>query len=518
MAAELWDILDFLDTLPDFAELDEATRNDLPRRMQVRYLRHDSPLDESHEGGAWLLRVGAIEVRDNLDGHLIDRVAEGGLILSERLEERHQGAVLIEDSLLYHLPRSTLAWLRSRQPDWPGPSEQDGAIHHAEPASKDAAEPLETRLSELPLPTVPICLGKLSIRAAARLMRDSHSDTLLVEDEEGTLCGILTDRDLRNRVLAEDTDPSQPVHTISSSPVRCIEHTRPVIEALNLLHREGIHHLPVLDEQGKPCWLFSDDSLGALLGDPGIHAGKRLERAHDLDELEQAWRLTPEPLNQPATIPVHVRLAQYNQQLLRLLNRATRLLDLQSPPTPAGALADHELLPRMSLPLNHVSPPLADWLIRIGLPHREPNSKIQAATTEAPIGFFRDQIIDRAGETHDTLNLMTQIVAPIRAIAASLLPESRLSEDEPAIKDEGSRTIALLRLAAQRHPDQPQFAALIRACDHAWLLAMRANQALPAGQYHQEPVIAVADLSPADRHILRQGLHALTDLNGSTPT
>lgn len=515
MAAELWDILDFLDTLPDFAELDEATRNDLPRRMQVRYLRHDSPLDESHEGGAWLLRVGAIEVRDNLDGHLIDRVAEGGLILSERLGERHQAAVLIEDSLLYHLPRSTLAWLRSREPGWPGPSEQDGAIHHAEPASKDAAEPLEILLSELPLPSVPICLGKLSIRAAARLMRDSHSDTLLVEDEHGALCGIVTDRDLRNRVLAEDTEPSQPVHTISSGPVRCIEHNRPVIEALNLLHREAIHHLPVLDGHGKPCWLFSDDILGALLGDPGIHAGKRLERAHDLDELEQAWRLTPEPLDQPATIPVHVRLAQYNQQLLRLLNRAAQLLELQSPPTPIGALADHELLPRIALPLTQVAEPLADWLIRIGLPHREPTTNSRPSAAEAPIGFFRDRVIDRTGAAHDSLNLMTQIVAPIRAIAESLLSESRLSEDEPTDKDEGSRTIVLLRLAAQRHPDRPQFAALIRACDHAWLLAMRSNQTLPAGRYDQEPEIAVADLSPADRHILRQGLRALVDLSGS---
>lgn len=512
MAAELWDILDFLDTLPDFAELDEATRNDLPRRMQVRYLRHDTPLDESNEGGAWLLRVGAIEVRDNLDGRLIDRVAEGGLILSERLEERHQGAVLIEDCLLYHLPRSTLAWLSNRQPDWPGPSEQDGAIHHAEPASKDAAEPLEIPLSELPLPTVPICLGKLSIRAAARLMRDSHSDTLLVEDEDGTLCGILTDRDLRNRVLAEDTDPSQPVHTISSGPVRCIEHTRPVIEALNRLHREGIHHLPVLDERGKPCWLFSDDSLVALLGDPGIHAGKRLERAHDLDELEQAWRLTPEPLDQPASIPLHIRLAQYNQQLLRLLSRAAGLLDLQSPPTPAGALADRELLPQVALPLDNVATPLSNWLVRIGLPHVAPDTNTRALATEAPIGFFRDQIIDRAGNTHDTLNLRTQIVDPIRAIA-----ESMLTEQESEIEDQGSRTIALLRHAAQRHPDRPQFSALIRACDHAWLLAMWINRKLPPGQY-QEPVVAVADLSPADRHILRQGLRAMCDLNGSAQT
>jgi len=495
MSAELWDILDFLEQLPDFQRLDEATRNELPRRMQVRYLRHDTPLDADDEGGAWLLRVGAIEVRDNRDGHLVDRVAEGGLILTGRLRTAHLGATLLEDSLLYHLPRSALSWLQERYPDWPGTDRPISALRHAEPAPTEPENRLDIPLSALALPLAPTCHADLSIREAARIMSVQRSDTLLVERHDGLLSGIVTDRDLRERVIADGIDPALPVAEIASGRVQCIHRDLRVTEALDRMSQRGIHHLPVLDDNGRARWLFSDDILVEVFGEHGIQATKRLQRALDIDDLVLAWQRSPEPLDQPSAIPLHVRLAQYNQRLKLLVRRASELKGLSREPEPCGPLAANELLPHQPLCLTGATAPLSAFLEHLGLSvtHRA------GSTGSAPmlIGFFRDTAVDSEGEPHDAIDLLRQIVEPIR----------RLAQRYPLdLATEGCETILRLQQAAVRQPENPRFAPLIRACEQAWLLVMRHSR----GAWH-EPIVQVAALDPADRHIFRQGLQALAE-------
>lgn len=501
MAAELWDILDFLEQLPSFQSLDEATRTDLPRRMQVRYLRHDSMLDEEKEGGAWLLRIGAIEVRDNLDGRLVDRIAEGGLILTEPLRHKHQNAALLEDSLLYHLPSATLAWLHERYPNWPGGEQRACALHHAEPAPSTAGSRLDIPLSRLPLPRAPTCGEGLSIRDAAQLMTEQRSDTLLVERPDGLLSGIVTDRDLRERVVAGGTDPDQPIVAIASSPVQCIHHDLLAAHALDRMSRGGFHHLPVLDETGRARWLFSDDILVEVLGEHGIRATKHLQRAQDIDDLMLAWRHTPKPLDQPAAIPLHIRLAQYNQRLKLMLQKASRLLELEQEPEPCGALAANELLPGQPPCLHGLVGPLREWLERQGLNAVE--HERHAPESEQLIGFFRDAAIDAAGQAHPEIDLLRQVVEPIRTLA------KRYPLD---LTTEGCETILRLQQAAEHQPDAPQFTQLIRACEQAWVLAMRRS-------HHgwPQPLISVATLEPAERHILRQGLQAYAELQAASP-
>lgn len=100
----------------------------------------------------------------------------------------------------------------------------------------------------------------LPIREAARLMsRDKVSSLLLVRD--GRLEGILTDRDLRNRVLARDLSPDEAVRTIATASPHAIDGRRPSAEALLLMARHNIHHLPVLDQGRVSGVLTGSDML-----------------------------------------------------------------------------------------------------------------------------------------------------------------------------------------------------------------------------------------------------------------
>ena len=71
------------------------------------------------------------------------------------------------------------------------------------------------------------------------------SSVLLVED--GVLTGLVTDRDLRSRVLAKGLDSARPLRDIATPNPHTLQASRPAFEALMLMARANIHHVPVLD-------------------------------------------------------------------------------------------------------------------------------------------------------------------------------------------------------------------------------------------------------------------------------
>ncbi|TFU26642.1 DUF294 nucleotidyltransferase-like domain-containing protein [Thermus tengchongensis] len=83
-----------------------------------------------------------------------------------------------------------------------------------------------------------------TVEEAARKMRQEGISSLLVE---GDPLGILTDRDLRNRVLAEGRPPSTPVGAVMTTPLFSLPAETPVYEALAAMVERGIHHLPLTE-------------------------------------------------------------------------------------------------------------------------------------------------------------------------------------------------------------------------------------------------------------------------------
>lgn len=95
----------------------------------------------------------------------------------------------------------------------------------------------------------------LSIREAAQLMRERRVSSVLVV-EQGRLFGLVTDRDLRNRALATGLDSARPVIDITTVAPLTIEIGAPGFEALLMMARHNIHHVPVLDD-GKVAGMIT---------------------------------------------------------------------------------------------------------------------------------------------------------------------------------------------------------------------------------------------------------------------
>src|SRR5512134_1081508 len=101
-----------------------------------------------------------------------------------------------------------------------------------------------------------------SVVQAAQAMQAARVGSILISTEPP---GIVTDRDLRGRVLAQSLTHETRVTQVMSSPLKTLEADAPVIAALRLLLEENIHHLPVTEE-GKIVGVVSATDLLFLQG------------------------------------------------------------------------------------------------------------------------------------------------------------------------------------------------------------------------------------------------------------
>ncbi|TMK80644.1 MAG: CBS domain-containing protein [Actinobacteria bacterium] len=97
-----------------------------------------------------------------------------------------------------------------------------------------------------PLPRV--LDASASVMDAAEIMRDSDiGDVVVLEDRQ--LYGILTDRDIVVRVLAEGSDPATVrVGQVCSRELTTIPPTASVGDAVRLIREKAIRRLPVVEE------------------------------------------------------------------------------------------------------------------------------------------------------------------------------------------------------------------------------------------------------------------------------
>ena len=94
------------------------------------------------------------------------------------------------------------------------------------------------------------CPMNTPVRGAAQRMSRLAVDALLVRGPSGEALGIVTDRDVRERLVAQGLDPDAPVREIMSAPLVSIPGTALLSEALLLMRDHDIGHLAVRDSSG----------------------------------------------------------------------------------------------------------------------------------------------------------------------------------------------------------------------------------------------------------------------------
>ena len=106
-----------------------------------------------------------------------------------------------------------------------------------------------------------------SVGEAARAMRDWGVGAILVVSN-GSLYGLVTDRDLVVRAVAEGRGADEPVGPLSSANLIGVDADAGVHEAMRLMRQHGVRRLPVL-ENGQVAGIVSLGDL-AMQDEPDL--------------------------------------------------------------------------------------------------------------------------------------------------------------------------------------------------------------------------------------------------------
>jgi len=193
------------------------------------------------------------------------------------------------------------------------------------------------------------CAADATVREAAELMAGERISSVLVP--VGAEFGIVTDRDLRSRVLAAGKAPDVCVKEVMSFPVVTASDDATAEEVLLLMLEHGFHHVPVTDGEGKIVGVVSDTDLLGLERTAPFALRRSIERATtDRGVVAEAARL---PDVVAALVEAEADPVDVGHVIAATIDAATRqLIDLVvqkagDPPGPwawlaLGSAARHE--------------------------------------------------------------------------------------------------------------------------------------------------------------------------------
>ncbi len=137
------------------------------------------------------------------------------------------------------------------------------------------------------------CEPMESIREVARRMTAAGA-TCAIVDFRGRGFGIVTDRDIRTRIVAVGLPLSAPVSTVMTVPVFTVTPDRLAGEVLFELLERGIRHAPVVTDRGQLVGVVEDQDLFAVQPRSWFGSRRAIARAKDIDALVEVSRQLPE--------------------------------------------------------------------------------------------------------------------------------------------------------------------------------------------------------------------------------
>lgn len=225
-----------------------------------------------------VLETGAVRIsRAGRGGEEILEHLAGGDVLDPGApgQSAAWSAVVTEAGRALFVPQSAVAQHRRRRAGDPAGDDLDrAALFGRGVAALVPAPPLT-------------CAPDASAADVARRMTSGNADAIAVVGGDGRPIGIVTDRDLRAKVLAGGLPSTTPAADIMSAPLASIDGRRPPFDALLEMTRRRIHHLGVVAE-GRLTGLLSSRDLLRLQEAHPVRLMREIDAQDTLEGLRAA--------------------------------------------------------------------------------------------------------------------------------------------------------------------------------------------------------------------------------------
>jgi CBS domain-containing protein len=289
------DIAEFLRSHDPFSGLDEEALERLVERVEVKDFEAGATIlkqGERSQGRVLVVRRGAIELIDG--SRVLDVLGVGELFghpsmlsgLPFGFEARAQ-----EDSRCYSMAASDVIPLLARRSSLSyltrsllQPREPGGAAAEADVASAEMTQqPARALIRREPV----TCAADRPLREVSRLMSDENVNSMIVRAENGEL-GIVTDGDLRSRVVEEGMSVDAPVGEALSGPLTTVGADAAGADVMLAMLDNDVRHVGVLSPRGELLGVLGGIDLVAAEARTPFALRREIARARDKQELSEA--------------------------------------------------------------------------------------------------------------------------------------------------------------------------------------------------------------------------------------
>ncbi len=137
------------------------------------------------------------------------------------------------------------------------------------------------------------CGVDTSIRNAANLMSQHRVSSIFIKNPKQHFVGVVTDNDLRKKVVASGYDIDKPVSDIMSSPLKTISNEAMVFEALMTMMQKNIKHLAVSDTNGRVSGIITNQDFLTAQGQSPFYLMHEISAVTDKKEIFNKHKQLP---------------------------------------------------------------------------------------------------------------------------------------------------------------------------------------------------------------------------------
>lgn len=306
MALDLQDMADFLKQTPPFDRLNDACFDYALDHAEAVYVNkhNQQQVLQADKPTLYLVRSGAFDLNDKR-GKLIERLEPGDVfgfpaLLSGRAITNQLD--VLTDGILFCWDAETFNYLRKYASVFERyfMQAQEQRLLTEQRSDDSGPDWTERDIGSVIARDLISIASDTSIQQAAVTMTENKVSSLLVVDD-GQLQGIVTDRDIRTRVVAKGMDYGVAVRAVMTQMPETVYARQSLFDALTVMNQANIHHLPVLDNDGKPFGMITTTDLMKQQRSEPVFLMNALFKANSRDALVAEAQNIPQYLRTFAT-------------------------------------------------------------------------------------------------------------------------------------------------------------------------------------------------------------------------
>ncbi len=299
------DVVSFLKETPPYQFLDEAVIRDLAGSISMEFypqdrvvLRQDGPASDSLR----IIKKGGVKIslRANDDEDIvIDCRGEGesfGLVSLMAKEKQKTTIVAMDDTVCYLLDREKVFSLIDSQPVF---TEYFLQTHFTKYIDKTCSEMrkrsffngssdhilLTTHVGEIANKEAITVSEGATIQEAAQRMSGHRISSVVIVDGNNLPVGLVTDSDLRDKVVSRGRNPGETVRNIMNLPLIRVDAKDYCFEAVLKMLKYNVHHLLVIKDGALRSVITNHDLL-LLQGKSPLSLAKDIDSRQTIESLQ----------------------------------------------------------------------------------------------------------------------------------------------------------------------------------------------------------------------------------------